>query len=182
MSAVILASYNGLQVRFDDQGWFNATPVAQRYGKRPNDWLKLPETCRYVAALSAKAKGRKSPFARATRGGTPGAAGTWLHPKLAVRFAQWLDMDFAIWCDEQIDQILRGATTGPVAAALALSNSLWEQRMEIEKKEASSKALASWGGRALRKRRDEAPVYKLALSKLAQEIQLVLPHFESASA
>lgn len=29
-------------------------------------------------------------------------------PKLAVRFAQWLDIDFAIWCDEQIDNLLRG--------------------------------------------------------------------------
>ena len=28
--------------------------------------------------------------------------------KLAVRFAQWLDMDFAIWCDEQIDKFIRG--------------------------------------------------------------------------
>lgn len=179
--SLILANYNGLQVRFDDQGWFNATPVALRYGKRPNDWLKLPETRRYVAALAAKTKGKKSPFARATRGGAPGAAGTWLHPKLAVRFAQWLDMDFAIWCDEQIDQILRGAAAGPVAAALALSNSLWEQRLEIEKKDASSKAIASWGGRAMRKRKDEAPVYQLALNKLTKEIQMVLPHFEAVA-
>lgn len=32
--------------------------------------------------------------------------GTWLHPKLAVSFSQWLDTDFAVWCDEQIDAIL----------------------------------------------------------------------------
>ena len=32
--------------------------------------------------------------------------GTWLHPKLAIRFAQWLDIQFAIWCDEQIERLL----------------------------------------------------------------------------
>lgn len=31
-----------------------------------------------------------------------------MHPKLAIRFAQWLDVNFAIWCDEQIDKLLFG--------------------------------------------------------------------------
>ncbi|MEF6041736.1 KilA-N domain-containing protein, partial [Escherichia coli] len=35
--------------------------------------------------------------------------GTWLHPKLAVRFARWLSVDFEIWCDEQIDAIIQGS-------------------------------------------------------------------------
>ena len=35
--------------------------------------------------------------------------GTWLHPKLAVDFARWLDPKFAVWCDEQIEQILSGS-------------------------------------------------------------------------
>lgn len=178
--SIILASYKGLKVQFDERGWFNATIAAQRFGKKPVEWLRLPDAMTYIAAMERKAKVGKSHFVRTRRGGAPGNAGTWLHPKLGVAFARWLDVDFAIWCDEQIDQILRGGTAGPVAEALALSNSLWEQRMELEKKEASSKAIASWGGRALRKRRDEAPVYKLALSKLAQEIQMVLPHFEAA--
>lgn len=43
---------------------------------------------------------------KAERGGkTPG---TWLHPKLAVAFARWLDDDFAVWCDLHIDALLRG--------------------------------------------------------------------------
>lgn len=48
---------------------------------------------------------------RTKRGGNTniiGNAGTWLHPKLAVTFARWLDPMFAIWCDLQIDGILRG--------------------------------------------------------------------------
>lgn len=34
--------------------------------------------------------------------------GTWLHPKLAVVFARWCDTRFAVWCDMQIDRLLRG--------------------------------------------------------------------------
>lgn len=49
---------------------------------------------------------RKFHFAR--KGGDVTRQGTWLHPKLAVRFAQWLDVRFAVWCDAQIDALLKG--------------------------------------------------------------------------
>lgn len=39
--------------------------------------------------------------------------GTWLNPKLAVAFARWLDDDFGVLCDAQIDAILRGAIPAP---------------------------------------------------------------------
>jgi hypothetical protein len=42
------------------------------------------------------------------RGGRNHADGTWLHPKLAVPFSRWLDDDFAVWCDLQIDSLIRG--------------------------------------------------------------------------
>lgn len=31
---------------------------------------------------------------------------TWLHPKLAVSFAHWLDVDFAVWCDLHSDALM----------------------------------------------------------------------------
>jgi hypothetical protein len=105
MSNLVTANYQDLVVTFTDDGWFNATVVADRYGKRPVDWARLDETTAYLAALS-EALGISEPksLIRAKRN-----SGTWLHPKLAVRFAQWLDMRFAVWCDLQIDALLRGA-------------------------------------------------------------------------
>ena len=35
-------------------------------------------------------------------------SGTWIHEKLILKLAQWLDVDFEIWCDEQIANILSG--------------------------------------------------------------------------
>lgn len=44
-----------------------------------------------------------------TKAGAPDlGGGTWLHPKLAVVFARWLNIDFAVWCDLHIDALLRG--------------------------------------------------------------------------
>jgi hypothetical protein len=92
-----------MDVTFKDDGWFNATAVAKRYNQNPNEWWRLPATQRYVAALNRKYG--KIPYLKTQRGKQ---GGTWLHPKLAVRFAQWLDDDFAVWCDEQIQTLING--------------------------------------------------------------------------
>jgi len=101
--SIITKSYDGMQVDFTDEAWFNATAVAKRFGKLPNEWLRLPETSRYLAGLERKYG--KIPHLKTTRGR---GGGTWMHPRLGVAFARWLDVDFAIWCDEQIDRLLRG--------------------------------------------------------------------------
>jgi hypothetical protein len=102
---LITAEYKGIPYTFQGDGWFNATIAAKRYGKFPKDWLKLDETRDYIAALSQLSNGSQNPIWHKTKRGNNG--GTWLHPKLAVRFAQWLDVNFAVWCDMQIDGILR---------------------------------------------------------------------------
>lgn len=109
---IIPLEYRGEPVRFNGDGWINATEAAARFGKRPVDWLRLDETDAYIAAmadalgLEGKVSRNHFGLVRASRGGK--APGTWLHPKLAVRFAQWLDVRFAVWCDLQIDGLLRG--------------------------------------------------------------------------
>lgn len=103
--SLITAEYQGIPYRFRDDGWFNATIAAKRYGKEPYEWLRLDETVEYIAALDAISNPGQNRIWHKTRRGNNG--GTWLHPKLAVRFTQWLDVNFAVWCDMQIDQILR---------------------------------------------------------------------------
>lgn len=106
MNKIIQLDYAGQEVQFDGEAWFNATAVAERFGKRPIDWLRLPETEKYLDALCRSLKVGKSHFYRAKRGKNGG--GTWFHPKLGVPFARWLDVDFAVWCDDQVDSLLRG--------------------------------------------------------------------------
>ncbi|MGE8100350.1 KilA-N domain-containing protein [Pseudomonas fluorescens] len=103
---IIPFDYEGQAVRFNADGWINATEAAAQFGKEPAQWLRLPDAIRYLEGLQ-RTYGEityvKTSRARKDRGG-----GTWLHPKLAVKFARWLSVDFEIWCDEQVDALLRG--------------------------------------------------------------------------
>lgn len=103
----VALDYQGFAIAFQDDGWFNATQAASKWGKRPVDWLSLQSTKDYIEALKRHGafvgKSHKSKTGQSAFGG-----GTWMHPKLAVAFARWLDADFSVWCDAQIDSLIRG--------------------------------------------------------------------------
>jgi hypothetical protein len=89
---------------FQEDGWFNMTKAANAFGKRLDKFWGAVETKAYLdAACKLTPKGVSFVETRHGRGG-----GTWAHPKLAVFFARWLDVRFAVWCDSIIDDILRG--------------------------------------------------------------------------
>lgn len=112
---IIKLDYTDRAISATREAWFNATEIAAMFGKQPYEWLRLPETERYIQALckreaekqadsnTGKSRITKSRFIKAKRGN---AGGTWLHPKLAIAFARWCDVDFAVWCDEQITELL----------------------------------------------------------------------------
>lgn len=134
MSHVIPLDYHGLSVRFSTDGWINATDIAKEFGKEPTQWLRQASTVEYLVKLadhlklnsvrqtelqefkalqsgSSTSKTRALKLAKTTglvRIAPGRDGGTWLHPKMAVRFARWLSVDFEIWCDMQIDRLLRG--------------------------------------------------------------------------
>ena len=105
MVKLIKADFDGQAMQFNDSGWFNATVAADRFGKRPVNWLELDSTVRYMASMSSALKVDKSDLLDIKKGR---GGGTWMHPKLAIAFARWLSDDFAVWCDLQIDKIIHG--------------------------------------------------------------------------
>lgn len=105
-SAIVPFNYEGQAVRSNSDGWINATDVAKRYGKRPVDWLKQDDTKQYLAALGEALNCDSGSLLETKRGRYQ--SGTWLHPKLGVAFARWLDMKFSVWCDLHIDALLHG--------------------------------------------------------------------------
>ena len=99
------------------KGWVHSTNPQDVKGLIMKALASMPETKRYIQALckreaekqadsnTGKSRITKSRFIKARRGN---AGGTWLHPKLAVAFARWCDIDFALWCDEQIEALISG--------------------------------------------------------------------------
>lgn len=102
MVKVIKAEFDGQIIPFNELGWFNATLVAKKFGKRPSDFFDLPSTKEYMAILNTRFSGNLTEAKRGKNGGT------WVHPKLGVLFARWCDIRFAVWCDEQIEEIIHG--------------------------------------------------------------------------
>jgi len=111
MTKTLLMAYDGHTIAFRDDGWFNATAAAAKSKKRPNDWITLDSTREYMDALAEMLECDPESLYKTRRGGNTrksGNAGTWMHPKLGVAFARWLDVRFAVWCDSQIETIIHG--------------------------------------------------------------------------
>lgn len=160
----ISRTYDGSDVTFTQDGFFNATEFATRKGKKSIEWLRLASTQEYIEAVIAyhgrgeAVKVGKSHFDLASGETSPvetgaltvddlvitvqgGASpGTWLHPLLAVAFARWLDIRFGVWCDDQIRLLLTGKTEEALANVAAL-----KQQMALKDSEhkAQLKALQS---------------------------------------
>lgn len=105
MADLITRDYGGMALSFQNDGWFNATQAAERFGRRVDVWAKSQDTNEYIAALCEASNTTEKGYLKTKRGS---GGGTWLHPKLAVHFARWLDPRFAVWCDAQIDALIRG--------------------------------------------------------------------------
>lgn len=106
----------------ENQLMVNATEMAKPFGKKATHFLRLDSTEQYIEALSKRVA--ISQLVKVVHGDN---GGTWLHQKLALRFAQWLSPEFAIWVDEKIEELL---TKGKVELAPASPLSLARQMLE----------------------------------------------------
>jgi hypothetical protein len=98
--------FNDLPIVFREDGYINMTKAAKHFGKPLKEFFKNKATKEYFKAMEAMGGIPPIDLKQATRGGS--VQGTYGHPKLAVFFARWLDVRFAVWCDLMIDNILKG--------------------------------------------------------------------------
>ena len=99
--------YNDKEVTFQLTGKegvvINATQMVKAFpNKRVNDYLRLPSTQELIQAITRKS--RNSDYqAVITKPGSPQfGGGTWMCEDLALDFAQWLSVDFKLWCNDKI--------------------------------------------------------------------------------
>ena len=136
MNQVQSFNFGNVSVSFRDDGYLNATAIAAHFGKRVPDFIKTEQNQEYINALAehisktTKIVLDRNQLVIVKHGGNN--RGTWLHPKLAVHFARWLDPRFAVWCDEQIEQLLSGSLH-PQRERKALPSGLTnEQQAEVK--------------------------------------------------
>jgi hypothetical protein len=110
--------------------YYNATEMAKAYGEKPIHFLRNPNTLRFVEALSISIVEAKNIEVRkshlnindttnvffATKSGeidVVGGGATWMHEKLALKFAAWLDVDFELWMLDTMWKLMRGELKTP---------------------------------------------------------------------
>jgi hypothetical protein len=102
---ILERTFEDLLVIFTEDGWIKATGLAEYYNARLGSYFENADTKKYIQARVKSLGLPDSSYLITTKRGRR-SSGTWLHPKLAVHFGRWLDMDFGIWCDDQIFKIL----------------------------------------------------------------------------
>ncbi len=108
MSNVVIKEYLSHKILFTSDGWLNATQTAKNFGKDVRGYTRSEQYKGYAKALAKRLDCDVQDLHIAKKGGNLNATeqGTFLHPKLAIDFARWISPDFAIWCDEQVANIL----------------------------------------------------------------------------
>lgn len=179
-------NFDGLPVAFTENGYLNATMIAKHYGKRVQNYLKSERTQDYIRALNehlseapktasvdddseAPKRASQNNLVIVQKGNSHEfEQGTWLHPKLAIDFARWLNPRFAVWCDMQIEQMTTGSLQSLTAQITETSITLQHFDENLSK---AGWYLATHG-------KQTKPQLKAKLTELLQKAQPYLPFVE----
>jgi len=116
MQQIISKKFNDIEIVFslDENIYLNATQTAKKFKtkrgnpKDINEWLSSKATKEYLESLKKVVPEKTgNGFIIIKQGGKADEQGTWIHQKLIILFARWLNPDFAVWCDLQIEEILK---------------------------------------------------------------------------
>lgn len=137
MNNPVIYSYKGSEISFmnSDNVMVNATQMAKPFDKRPIDYLRLPSTNELINAIVRKSHIAENQLVITERGGLN--PGTWLHEDIALDFAQWLSVDFLLWCNDRIKELLKTgvATVSNDDEAIAYAMQVLSRRLEESKAE-----------------------------------------------
>lgn len=113
MNNLIVKEYLGNSIQFkmvDGHVYANANKMAEAFGgsDKLKNWKNSSNTQRYIQVLE-KSLGKIYPteLIIVKQGGRANEQGTWIHEKLILNFARYLNVEFELWCDEQIATLLR---------------------------------------------------------------------------
>jgi hypothetical protein len=106
--------YKGSPIQFDiidGKVMANATAMCKAFNKNPYEWQRLESTKRYIKAITGKNLSVDNEVIITKATDPEKGGGTWIHEKLILSMARWLDVDFEIWCDGKIAELLRTGKT-----------------------------------------------------------------------
>jgi len=117
-SSIQLFKYDNQDIEFDltqNDVFVNATEMAVAFGERTANFLRAKETKAFIKELEKRQvqgsdsslENQKQKVISVVHGGRNN--GTWMHRKLALKFAAWLHPAFEVWVYSVIDNLLYSA-------------------------------------------------------------------------
>lgn len=136
--------YNGNAVTFqlgNGDVMVNATEMAKAFGKLPSGYLRTQSSKDLIQALSARTNRIATDLVSVINGGTN--FGTWMHEDVALDFAQWLSIDFKLWCNDRLKELLKHGvtTTSSINDFLENPDALIESLQALKKERAEKERL-----------------------------------------
>jgi len=124
-------SYNGQNIEQRDlDGYVNATQMAKANDARFDHWMGNEQAKEYLKALqeSILPESRENEKLIVVQGFGANKS-TWVHPLVAIAFAQWISPKFHVWCNQHIRTLLE---TGQTSSG-GRKNIIWFDRYQLFK-------------------------------------------------
>lgn len=128
-------SYNGSPItQREIDGYVNATEMAKANNTRFVDWTENSQAKEYLKALreSISADFGTNDELIIVQGFGANKS-TWVHPLVAIAFAQWISPKFHVWCNQHIKTLLETGQTSQSSTA-GPANLVWYDRLILFKK------------------------------------------------
>jgi phage antirepressor YoqD-like protein len=102
-------NYQNSPITFSQDGevMVNATQMAKPFGKLPANFLQTQQTKDFIQVLENRYCDSNTEILKVINGTSN--PGTWMHQKLALKYAGWLSPEFELWVYDRIEELL---TTG----------------------------------------------------------------------
>ena len=140
MQNLITRNYLGNNISFklvNGHVYADANKMATGFGGdiKLDNWKRSENTKRYIQVLEVNRKFHGTQLIISKKGNSKEfEQGTWIHEKLILNFARYLNVEFELWCDEQITTLLR---EGEVKIKSPVSDEAKKKRLEIMEKNAN---------------------------------------------
>ena len=99
----------------------NVTLWCKKFDRKWSYFSRLPETLKFVSALALNLNASESHLIETKRGK---GGGTWVHPLLSIKLAEWLSPDFEVFVKQTFQAYLK--------ADMALADSIVERSDDLE--------------------------------------------------
>lgn len=107
--------YQDTQIHFllqkEGEVMVNATEMAKAFDKQARSFLRLETTQNFITALLKRENNRTDVYDYMEEKDVVFSnkkGGTYMHRKLALKFAAWLDVEFELWVFDTIEEITNG--------------------------------------------------------------------------